>query len=179
VTGGPLILFVLKGENMPDIPPHISMPSHPRSPDRFSIQFIDPSLKPGVLLVEPDVDMLSSRAILLSDFGFRVTTATTNSEIFNLRGKQICLAILSDTLGPRVLHAAAESVRRQWTLAWVLIVGKANAVLEDQLYDEAIDRLTCSETLLTVLRDLFKDPLCQSLGTFRSERNKAVTSNTR
>jgi hypothetical protein len=129
-------------------------------------------------LVEPDVELLSCRAQLLSDFGFRVATATTCREIFNLRGRQICAAVLSDTLGPDVLHAAAESVRRQWTLAWLLIVGKANLALEDQLYDEAVECLTCSEKLLTTLLDISMDPLNQSLCSFRSERNSVVTSNT-
>jgi hypothetical protein len=166
-------------EIMLDSPPHVATPAHPRLSDRIPVQYIDSSSKPGLLLVEPDVELLSSRALLLSDFGFRVATAMTCREIFNLRGRQICAAVLSDTLGPEVLHAAAESVRRQWTLAWILIVGKANTVLEDQLYDEVLDRLTCSEKLLTELLDLSMDPLNQSLRSFRSKRNGAVASNDR
>jgi hypothetical protein len=175
----PLVPFTCHGGSHARFSPHIAIPAHPRLRDRFPVQYMDCSSKPGLLLVEPDGELLSSRALLLSDFGFRVATATTCREIVNQRSKQICAAVLSDTLGPDVLHAAAESVRRQWTLAWILIVGKADTILEDQLYDEALDRLTCSETLLTSLLDLSMNPLDQSLCSFRSERNSAVTSNTR
>ena len=156
--------------------PHAATSAHYRLRVQFPVPYIESSPKPGLLIVEPNVDLLSSRSLLLSDFGFRVETAVTCREIFNLRGRQVCAAILSDALGPDVLRAAAESVRRQWTLAWILIIGNANTVLEDQLYDEAFNRLSCSERTLRELLDLSMDLLDQSLCSFRFERNRAVTT---
>jgi hypothetical protein len=64
------------------------------------------------------------------------------------------LAVLSDSLGSIGLRNVAEDVRRQWPLARVLIIGAAQVVLDDPLYDEAVERRISSADLLVALTNL-------------------------
>ena len=110
-----------------------------------------PVLRTRLLLAEGCAESDSSRNLLLSASGFRVERASTRSEIFELRLIAIHLAVLSDSLGALILRGVAEDVRRQWPLARVLIIGRAEAVLDDPLYDEAVDRRISPEDLLSTL----------------------------
>jgi hypothetical protein len=127
-------------------------------PERLTPSAIDTklqtSLLTGVLLLETDLAILTERTRLLTDSHYCVTTARSQSDLFLVRGKTgISLAILSDCLGAAALGVAAHSIRLGWPLARILILGKAQFVLEDNLYDEAIDhRLVKAELLLTVAR---------------------------
>jgi hypothetical protein len=108
----------------------------------------------GILLLESDHATLSDRARLLTDSSYHVTAACNQSDLFDLRATSgISLAILSDCLGPGALGVAAQSIRLGWPSARILILGKAQFVLEDNLYDEAIEhRFVKSELLITIER---------------------------
>jgi hypothetical protein len=116
--------------------------------------FPQTSLLTGILLLESDLAILSDRARLLSISSYQLTTARNQSDLFVLRGTTgISLAILSDCLGTAALAAAAQSIRREWPRARILILGKAQSVLEDNLYDEALEhRFVKSELLVTIER---------------------------
>jgi len=110
----------------------------------------------GILLIEPDVSVLSAEALLLTNSNYCVTPAFSLREIYILREtKAVALAILSDSLG-RLLGAIAETVRKQWPLARILILGRAESVLEDHLYDEQINHSQDPTQLLEDLERLYK-----------------------
>jgi len=111
----------------------------------------------GILLIEPDVSVLAAESLLLTNSNYCVTPAFSHQEIFVLRDtKAVALAILSDSLGRRLLGAIAETVRRQWPLARILILGRAESVLEDHLYDEQINHSLNPKELLDDLERLYK-----------------------
>jgi len=118
----------------------------------------NPVLRTRLLLVEGCADTEFSRNLLLSTSGFCVERVSTRSEIFDLRFLPMHLAVLSDNLGALILRGAAEDVRRQWPLARVLIIGPAQIVLEDPLYDEAVDRRISPSDLLLVLARMSVHP---------------------
>lgn len=110
--------------------------------------------RPRILLVEPDLDVLVDRTLLLSRSNYTVAPASSYREIFGLRSEiGFDLAILNDNLGELALRAAAEFVRRQWPPARILILGNAQATLEDSLYDEIVKhRIEPAELLDTLAR---------------------------
>jgi hypothetical protein len=119
---------------------------------------VDASLWRGILLVEPDITLLTAETLLLTHSNYCVTSACSLREIFALRDtKAIALAILSDCLGPHLLTAAAETVRRQWPHARILILGRAESVLEDHLYDEQINHSLDQKQLPDDLERLYKN----------------------
>ena len=107
-----------------------------------------------LLLAEADSEPLSARNLLLSSSGYRVATASTRKELFDLRFVAIHLVVLSDSLGAFGLRSFAEDVRRQWPRARVLIIGAAQVVLDDPLYDEAVERRISSADLVSALTKL-------------------------
>ena len=110
-----------------------------------------------ILLIEPDVSVLSAEALLLTNSNYCVTPAFSLREIYILREtKAVALAILSDSLGRQLLGAIAETVRKQWPLARILILGRAESVLEDHLYDEQINHSHDPTQLLEDLERLYK-----------------------
>jgi len=112
----------------------------------------------GILLVEPDITLLTAEVILLSRLNYCVTPAFSQSEIFALREtKAIALAILSDRLGPSILAGVAQTVRKQWPLARILILGRPGSLLEDHLYDEEADHSSNPMTLPEDLERFYKD----------------------
>jgi hypothetical protein len=116
------------------------------------------SLWRGILLVEPDTALLTAEVLLLTRSNYYVTPASRQDEIFALRGtKAIALAILSDCLGPRVLAAVAYSVRKQWPLARILVIGRPGLALEDHLYDERVEHSSDPGQLLEDIEILYKD----------------------
>jgi hypothetical protein len=71
---------------------------------------------------------------------------------------EILLAVLSDTLGRSGLCFAAEYVRAQWPSARILVLGSAQRVLEDHLYDEALAHGFQPKRLLDSLARLSENP---------------------
>jgi hypothetical protein len=111
----------------------------------------------GILAVEPDFSVLNAKSLLLTKANYRVTRATSERELFTLQGtRAVALAILSDHLGQRLLGTVAETVRRQWPRARILILGQAPRMLEDYLYDERIDRSPNPKQVLADLEQLYK-----------------------
>jgi hypothetical protein len=73
---------------------------------------MDVAIWRGLLLIEPDMDVLSAEALLLTNSNYSVTTAFSQRGIFILRDTAtVALAIISDALGSTLLNAAAETVR--------------------------------------------------------------------
>jgi hypothetical protein len=130
------------------------VPSERLTPSASSPKFAQTSPSIGILLLESDPATLSDRAKLLTNSSYHVTTARNQSDLFILRATTgISLAILSDCLGPAALGVAAQSIRLGWSTARILILGKAQFVLEDNLYDDAIEhRFVKSELLITIER---------------------------
>jgi len=113
--------------------------------------------KCNVLLIEPAMTPRSDRDVLLRAANYCVTAVLDVREMFELRfEKPVALAVLNDLLGPFGLRAAAESVRRQWPLAKILVIGCAVPTLEDHLYDETISHRHEEDGLLEVLQLLTK-----------------------
>jgi hypothetical protein len=129
-------------------------PFNPINPNASTEKFT----RPRVLLVEPDLDVLSDRTLLLSRSKYTVAPASSYREIFGLRSEiGFGLAVLNDSLGGLALRAAAEFVRRQWPSARILILGNAQATLEDYLYDEAVNHRIESTEFLDTLARLSED----------------------
>ena len=111
----------------------------------------------SLLLVDGNVCSLERHQSILSNSGYLVITATTLTEVIALRQMAIRLAVLSETLGWSILRSAAENVRRTWPRARILVLGAAQRVLDDPLYDEAADCQITSINLLSVLQKLSCD----------------------
>jgi hypothetical protein len=127
---------------------------NPTSPNNSADKFT----RLRVLLVEPDLEVLAARSLLLSGFNYTVAPASSYREIFGLRNEiGFCLAVLNDSLGELALRAATEFVRRQWPSARILILGDAQAALEDYLYDEVVNHQIQSKELLDTLARLSAD----------------------
>lgn len=133
------------------------IPTITTSRDDLPNLYVDTSLLRGILLVEPDITLLSAEALQLANSNYCVTTAFSDREIFVLRHtKAVALAILSASLGDLHLRAVAEAVRWQWPLARILVLGHAASVLEDHLYDEEIDPSPEPKQLLDDLERLYE-----------------------
>jgi len=111
-----------------------------------------------VLLADPDLELRSYRELLLSRSHYTVVTASNYREVFDLRGEsRFRLAVLSSNFGELALRAAAEFIRRRWPSTRILILGSARPVLDDSLYDEAVDCRFQPQELLSVLERLWQD----------------------
>jgi hypothetical protein len=130
------------------------VPSERLTLSASNTKFAQTSPLVGILLLESDLAILSDRTRLLTDSSYRVTAARNQSDLFVLRATTgISLAVLSDCLGAAALGVAAQFIRLGWPLARILILGKPQFVLEDNLYDEAIEhRFVISELLVTIER---------------------------
>lgn len=105
----------------------------------------------GLLLAEANAESLSRRSRLFSQAGYKVTAVSGYQEICALRVKSIRIAVISNSLTSTYLRLTAQIVRRQWPLAHILIIGPASDVLDDALYEEAVDRRITDEHLLTTV----------------------------
>lgn len=113
------------------------------------------SLSTGILLLENDPLALRDRTSLLRVSGYHVTMARNPSDLFDLRGTiGISLAIIDDRLGAAALGLAAHAIRRGWPLARILILGKPEFVIEDYLYDEALEYRFVEANLLATIEKL-------------------------
>ena len=111
----------------------------------------------GILAVDPDSAVLKEKSLLLTKANYCVTPATSDRELFILRGERaVPLAILSDHLGQRLLRAVAETVRKQWPRTRILILGQVPKTFEDYLYDEQIYRSSDPDKVLADLENLYK-----------------------
>lgn len=132
----------------------------PISPSSHDLpdSLVDTSIRRGILLVEPDINLLTAEISLLTRSNYSVTPVLSSGEIFALRDTTaIALAILSDCFDPRALAAIAQTVRKQWPLARILVIGRPEFVLEDHLYDEQIDHSSNPTQLLEGIESLYKD----------------------
>jgi DNA-binding response OmpR family regulator len=117
------------------------------------------TLKPDVLLVEPDPELMAKRALLLMRSSYLVITACDTREVFVLRGSAgPLIAVLNDALGDFQLHICAEFVRRHWPSTRILVLGAAYQALEDHLYDDAVEHDFKPEDFLDTLERLLEDP---------------------
>ena len=135
--------------------------------------------KCNVLLVEPAMIPRSDRERLLKAANYCVTTVLDVREMFELRfEKPVAFAVLNDLLGPFGLRAAAESVRRQWPLAKILVIGCAVPTLEDHLYDETITHRQEESGFLDVFQMLTKGSWSQRMvGGYAGYRRAAASLN--
>jgi hypothetical protein len=118
-----------------------------------------------VVLVEPDKIRPTDCASHLLEGLYSVTVVKDVRELFFLRnGDPFVHALLSDHLGSFALVAAAQSVRRQWPKARILVLGQASLTLEDHLYDDAIRHTCKKEDLFDALMKLSFDPWKQKAG---------------
>jgi hypothetical protein len=133
--------------------------------------------KCNVLLVEPAMIPRSDRERLLKAANYCVTAVLDVREMFELRfEKPVAFAVLNDLLGPFGLRAAAESVRRQWPLAKILVIGCAVPTLEDHLYDETISHRHEENGFLDVLQILTKSSWSQKVdGGYAGYRRAAAS----
>ena len=137
---------------MPISPQFEEVRSERLAPSAGDSTFAQTSPLLGILLLEDDVAVLSNRSRLLTNSSYRVTEARNRGDIFGLRGTTgISLAIISDSLGAAALGLAAQSVRLEWPSARILILGKAQFVLEDYLYDEAIEHQFVERNVLSTI----------------------------
>jgi hypothetical protein len=111
-----------------------------------------------ILLIEPGMPQLSAETLLLTESNHCVTLTFSQLESFISRDtKAVAFAIISDSLGPRLLSSVAAAVRMQWPRARILIPGRAATMPEDHLYDEQAERSMKPTQLLEDLERLYKD----------------------
>jgi AraC-like DNA-binding protein len=111
------------------------------------------STSTGILLLERDLVTLSNWTKLLTNSRYVVTTARSQSDLFALRETTgVSLVILSDRLGTVALSAATRLIRLQWPSARILVLGRAQSVLEGNLYDEAIEHPVVDSDLLRAIQ---------------------------
>jgi hypothetical protein len=138
----------------------IPLSPHTQGPEpvRFENSSFEPALVRKILLIEPNISLLSAETGLLNAANYCVTPAFSHGEVFVLRSiEAVALAIISDSLGSLVLGAVAMTVRSQWPLARILIIGRAATMLEDQLYDEQVEHSVEPKQLVEDIDRLYKD----------------------
>jgi hypothetical protein len=149
---------VRPGESMTNAVEQSAVVATIRSPLLPLDRSVHASLWRGILLVEPDITLLTAEVQLLARSNYSVTPAFSQNEIFALRQtKAIALAVLSAGLGSRPLAAVAHTVRKQWPRARILILGRAESILEDHLYDEQTEHSSDPMQLLQDIETLYKD----------------------
>jgi hypothetical protein len=160
---------------MPNVAVYSYIPSTTTAPEDPPRTSVDLSLRRTILLVEPDITVLSAEALLLTNSNYCVTTAFSQLEIFLLRDiGTIALAIVSASLGRCLLRSVAEGVRKQWPLARILVLGHAASVLEDNLYDEEIDPYPQPKQLLDDLEKLYKGSWNQRSNTLDWDASRSL-----
>ena len=146
------------GESMTNAVEQSAVVATIRSPLLPLDRSVHASLWRGILLVEPDITLLTAEVQLLARSNYSDTPAFSQNEIFALRQtKAIALAVLSAGLGSRPLAAVAHTVRKQWPRARILILGRAESLLEDHLYDEQTEHSSDPMQLLQDIETLYKD----------------------
>jgi hypothetical protein len=108
----------------------------------------------SLLLIEANSMQQSQRGWLHADPTYCVTVAFGIREFFLLRVKAIALALLSDSLGQSALRDVAQSVRQQWPMAKILILGRAVPALDDNLYDDEISQSSKQKEIRDMIEKL-------------------------
>ena len=118
-------------------------------------------LPSGILIVEPDEALLAARTMLLAAADYYVgVSASAHTELLDVQseGHEVSVAVLSESLGHALLSATAQVVQEHWRHARILILGRGQAAIEDNLYDARIDDAARPEDLLAALVALSEDP---------------------
>ncbi len=140
----------------------------------------EPALVRKILLIEPNISLLSAETLLLNAANYCVTRAFSHGEVFVLRSTEaVALAIISDSFGSRVLGAVALTVRTQWPLARILIIGQAATMLEDQLYDEQVEHSVEPRQLVEDIERLYKDSWNQRSNTIAWKGGRSCSCSAR
>jgi len=121
-------------------------------------------LPSGILIVEPNPGLLAARAQLLSAADYYVAASHETMPTSDLQKTDVTVAVLSLSLGKPTLSKLAQEVRLYCPRARILIFGMVELDLDDQLYDETIDRYCRPEQLLDVLFRLTRESSRQSTG---------------
>jgi hypothetical protein len=114
-------------------------------------------LPSGILIVEPNAELLAARAQLLLSAAYYVAASNEAIPSTGLTETDVRVAILSQSLGYSTVCKLAQEVRMYYPNAQILIFGLSSLGLDDQLYDEAIDSHCRPEQLLKALFRLSRD----------------------
>ncbi len=117
----------------------------------------DCAIAQNILVVEADRSALDIRAAFLEGSGYKVTTAHSLREIESQ--PELSVAILSLSFGPTVLRDTAESIRRRWPRARILVVGDVQFAIDDHLYDESVHHSSRKEEFLEALAKISEPPV--------------------
>ncbi|WP_157478319.1 hypothetical protein [Granulicella tundricola] len=120
-------------------------------------------LPSGILIVEPNPGLLAARVLLLSAADSYVAASNEVPPATDLQKTDVKVAVLSLSLGKPTLSKLAQEVRLYYPGARILIFGNSELDLDDQLYDETIDRHCRPEQLLDVLFRLARESSHQSI----------------
>ena len=105
-----------------------------------SYQAIRTPVLGAILLVEADPAPREYRAHLLSTFNIPVQTAAGYCDVCGLSVSTL-FSLVAISLTPSQNEAAkiAAYVRRQWSSAKILLLGRLQAEFDDPLYDDIVD----------------------------------------
>lgn len=93
----------------------------------------------AILVVEADPILRESRALLLATLNLPVLRASGYGDMCRLPDSaQVSLAAISLLPSETEAHKVAAHVRRQWSLARILLMGTPKAEFDDPLYDEIV-----------------------------------------
>lgn len=114
-------------------------------------------LPSGILIVEPDPELLYARTLLLMAADRYQSVAHAEAAGTAMLHVALRIAALSQTLGPARLSALAYEVRLYWPDARILIIGQDGLTLDETLYDDSIELHCRPEELLAALFRLERD----------------------
>lgn len=104
------------------------------------------------LLVDPEPLRCAARGLLLCGAACTLQAICTPGEIYRLQTREDPqIAILSAELGAEELTDVARHVRRRWPHARILVIGHAEGLLDDPLYDETVTAEFSPEELLKAI----------------------------
>lgn len=97
-------------------------------------------VKGAILLVEADSVLRESRALLLSTFNIPIQKAAGYCDVCGL-SVSTSFSLVAISLAPKQHEAAtiAAYVRRQWSSAKILLLGRLQSEFDDPLYDDIVD----------------------------------------
>ncbi|SFS18127.1 hypothetical protein SAMN05421771_3352 [Granulicella pectinivorans] len=111
-------------------------------------------LPSGTLVVEPNPGLLASRALLLAAAEDYVAIVESSVPPAKYEGVHVNMAVLSHSLGKKLLASLTANVRTHWPHARILIIGNAMEYLDESRYDIAIGEHCRPEVLLETLYQL-------------------------
>ncbi len=110
-----------------------------------------------ILLVEPDSAARESRALLLSTFDIHIQRVAGYCDVCGLSGST-SFSLVAISLAPSQDEARtiAAFVRRQWSLAEILLLGRLQSEFDDPLYDDIVDQCFNPSALLDASKRLYR-----------------------